>query len=56
MDGVNVGGLGELLATIPLPRHAPMFRVVQLDHQPPDGLAILLHINQDSSAAIGQPI
>ena len=56
MDGVNIGGLGELLAPVPLPRHAPVFRVVELDHQPLDGLAVHLHINQDSPAAIGEPI
>ena len=56
VDGIDVVGLGELLARVSLPCQAAMFRVVQLDDQPPDGLATLLHIYQDSSAAIGQPI
>ena len=56
VDGVDVGGLGELLARILLPCQSAMLRVVQLYDQPADSLALHLHIYQDSSAAISQPI
>ena len=56
VNGIDVVGLGEFLARVSLPCQATMVRVVQLDDQPPDCLTTLLHIYQDSSAAISQPI
>ena len=55
-DRVNVGGLGVFPARVLLPLKAAMVRIVEFDNEPVDGLSLLLHVNEDSAAAIGETI
>ena len=56
MHWVNVGGLGVPVAGVLLSLKASMLRIVKSDHKSPDGLSRFLYINQNTSAAIGQPV
>ena len=56
MHWVNVGGLGVPVAGVLLSLQASMFRIVKSDHKSPDGLSRFLYINQNTSAAICQPV
>ena len=56
MYRVNVGGLGVPVVGVLLSLQASMFRIVKSDHKSPDGLSRFLYINQNTSAAIGQPV
>ena len=56
MYRVNVGGLGVPVAGVLLSLQASMFRIVKSDHKSPDGLSRFLYINQNTSAAICQPV
>ena len=55
-DRVDVGGVWVFPARIFLPLKATVFRVVEFDNQPSDGLSLLLHINENSSAPVGETI
>ena len=55
-DTVNVGGVRVFPARVFLPLKAAVVRIVELDNEPVDGVSLLLHINQNSTASVGEAI
>ena len=55
-DGVNVGAIGAPPARIPLPRHPTMVGVVELDQEAVYRVPLLLYINENTSATVGETI
>ena len=55
-DRVNVGGIRVFPARILLPLKAAMVRIVELDDKPGGGVPLLLPVNQNSPAAVGEAI
>ena len=55
-DRVNVGGVRVFSAGVLLPLKAAMVRIVEFDNEPADGLSLLLHVNENSSTAVGETI
>ena len=55
-DRIYVGGLRVFPARVLLPLKAAMVGIVEFDHEPVDGLSFLLHINENSTASVGQTI
>ena len=56
MDLVNVGGLGVSVAGILLSSELSMIRVFELDQKSFDRFPRLFYSNQNSTAAIGEPV
>ena len=55
-DGINIGAIGVLLARIPLPRQPTMVGVFELDHEAMYRGPLLLHVNEDTTATVGETI
>ena len=55
-DRVNVGGLWMFPARVFLPLKSAMVRIVEFDDEPFDGLSLLFHINENSTASVGETI
>ena len=55
-DGIDVGAIRVLPARISLPRPSTMVGVVQLDQEAMCSVPLLLHVNEDTTAAVGETI